>query len=266
MTIERHARHAAALREAELTRRPIAPLSESDPELALADAYAIQTINVEHGVAAGARVAGRKVGLTAKPMQQMLGVSEPDFGALLDTMFVEEGDDLALETLILPRVEAEIAFLMARPLEGPGVRTADALAAVDAALPAIEVIDSRIADWRIKLVDTVADNASCGRVVLGGRLTAIRGLDLRLVGMAVSRGGEVVATGAGAAVLGNPLRCVAWLANRLADFGTRLEAGDVVIAGALHGAFAVGHGDVIRAEFGHLGSVTARFIDKETTT
>jgi 2-keto-4-pentenoate hydratase len=254
---------AAALRQAERQRRAIAPLTETDPGLTLEDAYQIQTINVEARLAEGGRIAGRKVGLTSKPMQEMLGVSEPDFGALLDDMFVEEGEDVMLDALLQPRIEAEIAFLMGRELTGPGVTSTDALVAVAGALPALEIIDSRVADWKIKLIDTVADNASCGRVVVGGRLTTLSDLDLRLVGMALTRGGETVDTGAGAAVLGNPIRCVAWLANRLAQFGASLKPGDIVLAGALHKAVAVGHGDVVRAEFAHLGSVTTRFMDAD---
>jgi 2-keto-4-pentenoate hydratase len=202
---------------------------------------------------------GRKVGLTSRPMQQLLGVGEPDFGALLDDMFVEEGDPVTLDQLIQPKVEAEIAFVLREPLAGPGATTAGALHAIEGAMPAIEVIDSRVEGWQIDLVDTIADNASCGRVVLGGRLTPMAGFDLRLIGMVLSRNGEVAATGAGAAVLGNPARCVVWLANKLATFGTRLEAGDVVLAGALHPALPVTAGDVVVAEFDRLGSVTATF-------
>ncbi len=263
---QRLATHAEALRRAEQSCSAIPPLTETDPDLTIEDAYRIQTINVEHRVAGRARIGGRKVGLTSKPMQGLLGVSEPDFGVLLDDMFVEEGDDVILDALLQPRIEAEIAFLMERSLTGPGVTSSDALAAVAGAMPALEVIDSRIADWKIKLIDTVADNASCGRVIVGGRLTSVNDLDLRLIGMALTRGGEIADTGAGAAVLGNPIRCVAWLANRLADFDASLSAGDVVLAGALHKAFGVGHGDVLRAEFAHLGAVTARFINTNEET
>ena len=256
-----HRELADALRGAERDRVAIGPLTGQAPELNLEDAYAIQSLNVEQRLAEGGVLQGRKVGLTSKPMQDLLGVDEPDFGALLDDMFVEEGDDVALEELLQPRAEAEIAFVMARDLTGPGVTVNAALGAVAGALPALEIIDSRIADWEIKLVDTVADNASSARVVLGGRLTPLDQLDLRLVGMALSRNGEAIDTGAGAAVLGNPIRCVAWLANRLSDFGASLRAGDVVLAGSLHRALPLDGGDVIRAEFAHLGAVTARFAD-----
>jgi 2-keto-4-pentenoate hydratase len=257
--------YADALWAAEQDRAPIAPPSEADGSLTVEGAYAIQAINVARRTESGARVLGRKVGLTSRAMQEMLGVDEPDFGVLMDDMFVEEGDDVELGSLILPRVEAEMAFLLERDLAGPGVTAAQVAGAVAGVLPALEIIDSRIADWRITLVDTVADNASSARVVLGGRVTPVADLDLRLVGMAVTRNGVLADTGAGAAVLGNPLRCVAWLANKVGEFGETLHAGDVVLAGALHRAFPVGSGDVCRAEFGHLGAVTARFVHSEAS-
>jgi len=192
-------------------------------------------------------------------MQELLGVDEPDYGVLLDGMFVEDGDEIDLGRLVQPRVEAEMAFIMERDLEGPGANTASALRAIAGALPAVEIVDSRVADWKIKLVDTVADNASSGLIVMGGRLRRVDELDLRLVGVAVSRGGELIDTGAGAAALGNPARCVAWLANKLASFGAKLHAGDVVLPGAVHKMVPVQPSDVFRAEFAHLGAVTVRF-------
>ena len=240
-------------------RRPVEPLTDRAPQLRLEDAYAIQTRVIERRVAGGARAIGRKIGLTSRPMQQMLGVDEPDFGVLLDDMFVEDGDEIPLGTLLQPRVEAELAFVMDRDLAGPGVTTATALTAVAGVLPAIEVVDSRVADWRIKLVDTVADNASSGLLVVGGTLRPVTDLDLRLIGVVVSRNGEVIDTGAGAAALGNPARCVAWLANKLGSLGAGLRAGDVVLPGAVHRMVPVQPGDVFRAEFSRLGAVTARF-------
>jgi 2-keto-4-pentenoate hydratase len=192
-------------------------------------------------------------------MQRLLGVNEPDFGVLLDDMFTDDGDEIALDTMLQPRVEAEMAFVMGHDLAGPGVTVADALTAVAGVLPAIEVVDSRIADWRITIVDTVADNASCGRLVLGGNLTPVTALDLRLTGMLLYRNGVPIDSGAGAAALGNPARCVAWLANKLGEFGSGLHRGDVVLPGALHRMTPVRPGDVFCAEFAHLGSVTARF-------
>lgn len=250
---------AASLREAEDRRQPIGPLTESHPDLTVADAYRIQQINVHRRKEEGGLVTGRKIGLTSVAMQEQLGVDEPDFGALFAEMMVEEGDPVPVAELIQPRVEAEIAFLVETDLQGPGVSSAETLKAVAGALPAIEIIDSRVADWKIKLPDTIADNASSARVVCGGKLTAIDDLDLRLLGMALSVNGKVAATGAGAAVLGNPIRCIAWLANKLGEFGVPLRAGDVVIAGALHAALPVAPGDSVHAEFADLGGVTTRF-------
>jgi 2-keto-4-pentenoate hydratase len=247
------------LAKAERERAPIAPLTDAHPDLTVEDAYAIQTINIDRRVAEGRLVRGRKVGLTATTMQQLLGVNEPDFGVLVDDMFVEDGDEIPMGELLQPRVEAEMAFVMGKDLAGPGVTTSNALAAIEGALPAIEIVDTRVVDWKIKLADTISDNASSGRLVIGGRLTPVTGIDLRLVGMALSRNGRVIDTGAGAAALGNPARCVAWLANKLAGFGIVLRAGDIVLPGAVHRMVAVEPGDVFRAEFAHLGAVTARF-------
>src|SRR3954469_15225320 len=254
-----HQELADDLWEADRTAKTVAPLTHRHRDLTIAAAYAIQTINIDRRIAAGQRVIGRKVGLTSKPMQTMLGVDEPDFGVLTDEMIVEDGDLIPLSRLVQPRVEAELAFVMARDLAGPGVSTATALDAIAGALPAVEVVDSRVADWKIKLIDTVADNASSGLLVLGGRMRPVADLDLRLLGVAVSRGGELLDTGAGAAALGNPARCVAWLANKLGSLGAGLRAGDVVLPGAVHKMVPVRPGDVFRAEFAHLGAVTVRF-------
>jgi 2-oxopent-4-enoate hydratase len=250
---------AEELWEADRTASPVAPLTDRYPDLVLDDAYAIQTINIERRTSSGERVIGRKVGLTSRPMQEMLGVDEPDFGVLTDQMIVEDADLIALDSLVQPRVEAELAFVMERDLAGPGVSTGTALAAIAGALPSVEVVDSRVADWKIKLVDTVADNASSGLVVLGGRMRKVEDLDLRLLGVVVSRNGRLIDTGAGAAALGNPARCVAWLANKLGSFGAGLKAGDVILPGAVHRMVPVEPGDVFRADFAHLGAVTVRF-------
>jgi 2-oxopent-4-enoate hydratase len=257
---------AARLWQAEVEGKPIEPLTDDHPHLTVEDAYAIQTVNVERRAAAGRVIRGRKVGLTSRVMQQLLGVDEPDFGVLLDHMFVEDGGVVEPRTLLQPRVEAEMAFVMARELAGPGVTTADVLTATAGVLPAIEIVDSRIADWRIQLVDTVADNASCGRVVIGGRLTPVTAVDLRLTGMLFYRNGVPIDSGAGAAALGNPAYCVAWLANRLGELGSGLRAGDIVLPGALHRMVPARPGDVFQAEFAHLGDVTVRFTSPGDTS
>ena len=250
---------ADELWEADRSTTPIEPLTSRYPELVIEDAYAIQTINIDRRVAAGEIVIGRKVGLTSKPMQQLLGVDEPDFGVLTDVMMIEDGDLIDLDRLVQPRVEAELAFVMETDLAGPGITTAKALGAIAGALPAVEVVDSRVADWKIKLIDTVADNASSGLLVVGGRIRKVDELDLRLLGVVVSRHGELIETGAGAAALGNPARCVAWLANKLGSFGASLRAGDVILPGAVHKMVPVQPGDSFRADFDHLGGVTVRF-------
>jgi 2-keto-4-pentenoate hydratase len=256
---DRIRRLADVLWAADRDRAPIDPLTDRHDDLVIDDAYAIQTYNVERRLREGAHVIGRKVGLTSQPMQELLGVDEPDFGVLLDDMFVEDGDEISLDRLLQPRVEAEMAFLLERDLVGPGVTTSKALAAIGGVFPSIEIVDSRVADWRIKLIDTVADNASCGMLVVGGRMTKVTDLDLRLVGMALSRNGEIIDTGAGAAALGNPARCVAWLANKLAGFEITLQAGELILPGAVHRMVPVQPGDAFRADFAHLGAVTARF-------
>jgi 2-keto-4-pentenoate hydratase len=245
--------------EAGRTTVPVEPLTDRHPDLVIEDAYAIQSQTIGRRIADGATIRGRKVGLTSLPMQRLLGVDEPDYGVILDDMLVEDGDVVDLSRLLQPRIEAEMAFVMERDLAGPGVTAATALPAIAGVLPAVEIVDSRVAGWRIKLVDTVADNASSGMLVLGGTLHRVTDIDLRLVGVVVSRGGRLIDTGAGAAALGNPARCVAWLANKLATFGDSLHAGDVVLPGAVHSMVPVEPGDVFRADFAHLGAVTARF-------
>jgi 2-oxopent-4-enoate hydratase len=254
-----HRELADELWEADRSAKPVAPLTDRHPDLAISDAYAIQTINITRRREEGQRVIGRKVGLTSRPMQEMLGVHEPDFGVLTDTMLVEDGDLIDLARLVQPRVEAEIAFIMGEDLTGPGVTTARALTAIEGALASIEIVDSRVADWKIRIVDTVADNASSGLLVTGGRVRPVADLDLRLLGVVISRNGQIIDTGAGAAALGNPARCVAWLANKLGSFGEGLKAGDVVLPGAVHKMVPVEPGDVFRAEFSRLGPVVARF-------
>jgi 2-keto-4-pentenoate hydratase len=178
---------------------------------------------------------------------------------LIDDMFVGNGDEVLIESLLQPRVVAEIAFVMADDLAGPGVTTADALTAVGGVLPVIEIVDSRIADWRVELADTVADNASSGKVVLGSRVTPATAVDLRLAGLLLYRNGAPVESGAGAAALGNPVRSLTWLANRLRAPERGLRRGDIVLSGPLHRLVPVRPGDIFELEFAHLGTVTVEF-------
>lgn len=250
---------ADALRQAEDERTPIDPLTDTRGDLSAEDAYWIQAHNVERRVADGRVIRGRKVGLTSRRTQQLLGVHEPTFGVLTEDMFVDDGDEIDMDGLVAPRVEAELAFVMGADLAGPAVTTPVALAAIAGVLPAIEVNDSRIVDWRFRLADTVADNASSARVVLGGRITPVKRLDLRLLGVLFSRNGTPIDSGAGAASLGHPVRALAWLANTLSGYDTGLRTGDVVLSGALHRMVPVRRGDVFQAWFAHLGVVTTRF-------
>lgn len=252
---------AERLLQAEESRVPVEPLTASWPEIDIPTAYQVQLKVVEQKRARGRKVVGMKIGLTSKAMQQMLGVYEPDYGHLLDSMVLVEGEPVRLSRLIQPRVEAEIAFVLRERLSGPGVTVADVLRAAAGVMPALEIIDSRIRDWQIKIQDTIADNASSAAVVLGGALKPLEGLDLRLVGMVLEKDGEVFATAAGAAVMGHPAAAVAWLANAVARYGLSLEPGMIVLSGSLTQAVPVGPGTVVRATFDRLGAVSAKFTD-----
>jgi 2-oxopent-4-enoate hydratase len=251
---------AGELFEAERDRKQIEAFS-SRATLTAADAYAIQLANVKRRQATGEKVAGMKVGLTAKPMQKMLGVDQPDFGHLFASMRLADGDECQLSELIQPRVEAEIGIILAHPLRGPGLTDLDVLAATEALVPTLEIVDSRILNWKITFVDTVADNGSSARFVVGKKRTSPLGIDTRTLGTVFEKNGELVGTGAGAAVLGaNPFRAVAWLANTLAAEGLELHAGDVIMPGALCAMVPVARGDVASADFGVLGTVSVRFV------
>jgi 2-keto-4-pentenoate hydratase len=254
-----HADWAAALFEAKNARVPIDPLTEVDPTLTVDDAYAIQQHYV--GLLAGVdgRVVGYKLGLTSKPMQEMMGVDQPDYGPVLSNMVYSDGARVDLSDYIQPRLEAEICLYLAKPLRGPGVSTQDAEASIAGAVAAIEMVDSRIKDWRIKLVDTISDLASSAATIMSSRVVPIDGWDPRLCGMVVQKNGVTVDTGAGAAALGSPVAAVAWLANTVAPYGVTLEPGWFVMTGALHRAFPVEAGDVVHADFDRLGPVTVTF-------
>ncbi|MED7931125.1 2-keto-4-pentenoate hydratase [Nonomuraea sp. LP-02] len=250
---------AAALLDAYATGTPIPPLTTTYPGLSIIDAYTIQLAQVREWTAAGAVVKGHKVGLTSAAMQRQLGVDQPDFGHLTDAMFFQDSAPIDSGRFLQPRIEPEIAFVLGRPLSGPGVTTAEAVAAVDFVLPALEIIDSRIADWEITLPDTIADNASSGGVVLGTRPVRLDGLDLALTGCLLYRGGVLEQTGAGGAVLGSPINALVWLANVLGERGVSLEAGHVVLPGSVTASIPVGPGETVTATFAGLGPVTAIF-------
>jgi 2-keto-4-pentenoate hydratase len=251
---------AEMLLAAEKNRKPILPLTESDPGITVDEAYRIQLRVMELKKSSGQVVMGKKIGITSRAMQTMLGVNEPDYGHILDGMVVMEGEQIRVADLIQPRIEGELAFILKEDLKGPGVTLADVIRCSEGVIPALEIIDSRIADWKIKLPDTVADNASSARIVLGGMLTPVYALDLRTVGMVLEKNGEVAATAAGAAVLGNPAQAVAWLANKLAGYGITLRKGEVILSGSLTAAMPVSSGDFVRADFGTLGDAKIKFV------
>lgn len=251
---------ALELLRAEDEAKPVEPISERYPEITVEDAYRIQLEIVRRKIERGEKIVGKKIGLTSRAMMEMLGVDQPDYGHITDRMVVLENDSIDTSKLIAPKVEAEIAFLLKEDLEGPGVTPARVIQATEGVFPALEIIDSRIKDWRIKIFDTVADNAGIARLVLGSKMTKIENLDLRLIGLVMRKNGEIVATAAGAAVLGNPVDSVAWLANKLSEFGVSLKRGEIILSGSLIRAFDIKPGDSVVAEFDRLGSVSARFV------
>ncbi|WP_240421277.1 2-keto-4-pentenoate hydratase [Paenibacillus periandrae] len=252
-------KYANHLEQAAVQGKGLEPLTALDPEITVYDAYQVQLINIDKKVKAGSRIVGKKIGLTSLAMQQLLMVDQPDYGHLLDDMVVENGGVIPFCRVLQPRVEAEIAFVLKKDLIGPKVSALDVLMATDYVLPALEIVDSRVADWKIKLQDTVADNASSGLYVLGGKPVKPDAVDLSLVGMALYKNGEIMNTGVGAAALGDPAACVAWLANKLFEFGIMLKAGEVILSGALSAAVQAKPGDKYRARIAHLGEVSVSF-------
>jgi 2-keto-4-pentenoate hydratase len=241
------------------TGKTLPPLTSTYPGLTVDQAYAIQRRQADTRTDAGAGVVGFKIGLTSAAMQQQLGVDQPDYGHLFTDMLYAADSPIPTSAFLQPRAEPEIALVLAHALHGPGLSVADVLGASAYALPAIEIIDSRITDWRIGLEDTIADNASSGGLVLGGTPTAIAGRDLSLLGCVLRRNGRIQHTGAGAAVMGSPLQAATWLANTLTARGVELAAGHIVLTGSLTAAVPVQAGDSITVTLDQLGTVTAVF-------
>jgi 2-keto-4-pentenoate hydratase len=249
---------ARALFEARRDRRPIEPFTDADPTLGMADGYAVQAALTRMILDAGDSIVGYKVGLTSEPMQKMIGVDSPDYGPVLSSTVYRNGDVVSLDGFIAPKIEAEIVFVMGDRLAGPGVTLEAARDAVESIGASMEIVDSRFVDWRIKLADTVADLASNGAVAISSDLVALDDLDPREFAMTLSRNGEVIDRGTGAAALGDPLAVVAWLANVLGENGIALEPGHLVMTGALHAAVPMQSGDEFCADFDVLGSVVVR--------
>ena len=250
---------AAQLADAERSKVPTMPLTDTYAGIDVVDAYEIQLINIRQRVAEGARVVGHKVGLSSEAMQKMMGVDEPDYGHLLDEMEVFENVPVEAGRFLYPRVEVEVGFILADDLPGAGCTEDDVLAATAAFAPSIELIDTRITEWKITLCDTIADNASSAGWVLGTGRVSPKDIDIRGIMATLRCNGEVVAEGRSDAVLGNPVTAVAWLARKVDDFGVRLRAGDIVLPGSCTRAIDARPGDDFVADFAGLGSVHLSF-------
>ncbi|GAE26589.1 4-oxalocrotonate decarboxylase [Halalkalibacter wakoensis JCM 9140] len=250
---------ASQLLQAEKERVGTVALTEQNPAFTVQDAYAVQLEIIKRKLEQGQTIVGKKIGLTSIAMQKLLGVDEPDYGHLLDGMVVENGTELAFNQVMQPKVEGEVAFVLKRDLKGPNVTALDVIQATDYLLPSLEIVDSRVKDWKIKLPDTIADNASSSHYVLGGKPVNVDQVDLAQIGMVLLKNGEIVNTGVGAAVMGHPANCVAWLANKLSEFDITLKAGEVILSGALSAAVDAEPGDVFTAKIAHLGEVSVRF-------
>ena len=250
---------ADALAVAELERSPIPPLRETWPDLDVVDAYEIQLLNIRRRLEAGSSVNGHKVGLSSKAMQEMMGVDEPDYGHLLSDMEVFSDHPVPAGKYCYPRVEVEVGFVLGDDLPGEGCTEQDVIDATEAVAPAIELIDSRIADWDIRIGDTIADNASSAGYVLGPDRVKPTDIDLKAIEARLHRNGDQVAEGRSDAVLGDPVVAVAWLARKVASFGVTLRAGNVILPGSVHRAIDVHPGDGFEATFDGLGSVRLSF-------
>jgi len=239
--------------------KPIAPLTKTYPGITTEEAYRIQLNTIEVRLADGRKVVGKKIGLTSPAIQQMFNVTEPDYGHLLDDMLVYQGVGITASRLLQPRIEGEIAFILERDLTGPGITPTDVIRATAGVTAALEIIDSRIRDWKIKIQDTVADNAASAAFVLGARLTPLTGIDLRYVGYVMIKNGQLATTGAGAAVLGSPAQSVAWLANKMGQYGISLKAGEIILSGSAAAAVPVQVDDSIRLTVDRVGDVECYF-------
>lgn len=239
--------------------RQISALTDQVPDLSIEDAYQVQLQTVNRRVAGGEMITGKKIGITAKAVMNLLGVNQPDFGHLMSGMQYNQSDPIPHRSFCQPKGEGEIAFLLKRDLAGPGITGADVLAATECIIPSFEIVDSRITDWKIKIQDTVADNASAAAYVLGSPQKTLKGFDLATCGMVLKKNGEIIGTGAGAATLSHPLNAVSWLANKLGSLGITLKAGEVILSGSLSIMFPIDAGDHLEMEVGGLGRTECRF-------
>ncbi len=260
MSSQESIRQAADLLfEAARSGVPAAPIRTLLADGDLDAAYAVQALNTQRALDAGRRLVGRKIGLTSLAVQKQLGVDQPDYGMLFADMARGDAEEVALSVVLQPKVEAEIAFVLGRDLTEPQLTAADLFRAVEYAVPAVEIVGSRVANWDIRITDTIADNASSGLYVLGSRPVTLKDFDPRLCGMVMEKAGEPVSVGAGAACLGSPLNAALWLAKVMANLGRPLLAGDTILSGALGPMVGVQPGDVFDVRIEGLGAVRAAF-------
>lgn len=249
---------AEKLYQARLLAAPVAPLSETHPEITLDDAYKISRLGFQKRLKTPTKYVGRKIGLTSLAVQKQLGVGQPDFGYITADMLVDHEGVVGSKALIAGRVEGEVAFVLGKELKGPGVSWDDVVAATDHVLGCIEIIDSRVKDWKIKIQDTIADNASSAMIVLGNHPKKLSAIDLEMAGMALRLNGEVESTGVGAACLGHHIHSVVWLANTLGTLGETLRAGDIILSGAYGPVVPFKPGDLCEVEISGLGKIRCR--------
>lgn len=251
---------AMQLCEAETKVVQIDSLTGQNPDVTIEEAYEIQLLNIKKRVEAGEKIIGMKIGITSRGMQQLLGVFEPDYGHLMDNMLLENQGELPVSELLQPKVEGELAFVLKEELKGPSVTAEDVIAATDYVSPSLEIVDSRIKDWKIKLCDTIADNGSSARLVLGDTKADPKEVDMLLTGMAFYKNDTFINSGVFEEVSGNPAGSVAWLVNKLSEFNITLPAGSIVLSGAVTAAVEAKQGDLFTAKFAGLGEVSLKFV------
>ena len=262
MNKEKIAQYGDELFESLKSTIPIESITSREPDVTIKDAYAIQNHLLQRRMKEdGSRIIGKKIGVTSKVVMDMLGVDQPDFGYLLSDMIYSDGDEIDItKDMIQPKAEGEIAFILKEDLMGPGITNADVIKATKFVMPCFEIVDSRVKDWKIKIQDTVADNASCGYIVFGGQSVDPKEVDLVTCGLTLERNGELLHTGAGAAAMGSPVNSVVWLANTLGELGVGLKAGEVILSGALCAMVPVKAGDNMSISIGGIGSASVRFV------
>lgn len=251
---------AKQLIEAEKNAGKIEKLSVTYPGITIDEAYRIQLAAVEEKVKGGQTIIGKKIGLTNFEMQQALGISEPDYGHLLSDHLAAQDIPLSMSKMVQPQMEAELAFVLDKDIQGPGVTPAQVMAATRGVIASFEIVDSRFTDIKISLQDTIADNASCGKIILGSTLVPIENMDMRTIGLVLERNGKIINTAASATVLGNPAAAVAWLANKISAYGIGLKAGEIIMSGSFTNIVKIEEGDTFAAHFGGVGSVKASFV------